>query len=353
MNRHQDCAELLQYPLISDAARYAHVLLPDGRVRTFDARDPAPKPFRRIQANGVGNHCRWMLTDEALVVLRADGTYLAKPRPAELQFSGGDAYRTVFSFATRAADILVLSAHRRTFVVRVGGPALEEETLSLDGRCFDGCFLGAAGYMLVGQKRRTGEESPATPMVVSLQGEAVTATSLPSAINLRLDAVLAVLPAANSQLLVCAEAAPPPSMEDLEANDNLGASDHDHFWLIAQGEGRNDRAVRMENCRFLGRAGPHGGERAFLQLQEQGAERPSTATPAGMASIGADGAIARHEIAGLPRRSSVRRIQFDPRVGWFGIADEHSATRDRYMLSSLDGVAWRATRLLQEGKSSS
>ena len=184
MNKYEACAALLEYPLISNGVGYAYFLQPDGRVRTFDARNSSDHSgFRWIQANGVGNHCRWMLTDEALIVRRTDGTYIAKPRPADVPIEGGDSYRTAFSFCAADADVVVLSTNNRTFVVRVNGQSIEEETLALDVRCFYGCRANGSGYTLVGQTPRRTPNDYGLPMMVSIDGAGFSAKVLaPSSI---------------------------------------------------------------------------------------------------------------------------------------------------------------------------
>lgn len=348
MDKYEACAALLQYPLISDAGGYAHFLQPDGRVRTFDARSSSRSSsdqgiFRRIQANGVGNHCRWMLTDEALIVRRMDGTYVAKPRPADLPFEGGDVYRIVFSFCADDADIIVLSTDHRTFVVRVNGQSIQEETLALDVRCFYGCRAKGSGYTLVGQTPRRTPSDYGLPMVVSVDGAEFTARVLAPINTPKLESIVAILPVAGSHLLVCAEAPPSPGMEDFEGNCFPGTCDHNDFWLIAQDQNLNHASVRIENAGFVGCVGPEGHERVFFESQKRW--RPNS-IQAAMSSVGEDGATMTHDIAGLDYHSSILRIQFDPLVGWFGIADQHNATRDRYLLSSVDGITWAASPLL-------
>jgi len=347
MDKYEAGAALLQYPLISDAARYAHFLQPDGRVRTFDARNFSDQSgFRRIQANGVGNHCRWMLTDEALIVRRMDGTYVAKPRPADLPFDGGDSYRTVFSFCVADADIIVLGTDHRTFAVRVNGQSIEEETLAIDARCFYGRRAKGSGYTLVGQGPRRTPNDYGLPMVVSVDGAGFTSKVLAPINETRLEAIVAILPTtAGPHLLVCAEAPPPPAMEDYEGSCVPAASDHDDFWLIAQDESLSLASVRIENVRFVGCVGPQSHERVFFESQRRGGRATDNSTQATMISVGEDGATMTHDIAGLDCHSSIRRIQFDPLVGWLGIADQHNATRDRYLLSSADGIAWGASPL--------
>ncbi len=342
MDKYEACAALLQYPLISDAARYAHFLLPDGRVRTFDAHNSSDQSgFRWIQANGAGNHCRWMLTDEALIVRRLDGTYVAKPRPADFPLEGGDIYRTVFSFYADDADIIVLSNNRRTFALRVNGQTIKEETLALDVRCLYGCRANESGYTLVGQSPRRTPSDYGLPMVVSVNGAKFAAKVLTPINETRLEAIVAILSAGGPHLLVCAEA-PPPSMEDYEGSGVPATSDHNNFWLIAQEDSLNPASVKIENARFIGCVGPQSDERVFFESQK----RRLNSTQAAMISVGEGGATVTHNIAGLDCHSSIRRIQFDPLVGWFGIADQHNATRDRYLLSSVDGITWGASPLL-------
>lgn len=346
MDKYKTCAALLQYPLISDATRYAHFLLPDGRVRTFDARHSSDQSgFRRVQANGVGNHCRWMLTDEALIVRRMDGTYVAKPRPADLPFDGGDSYRIAFSFCVSDADIIVLSTSHRAFVVRVNGVSIEEEVLALDFRCFDGSRANESGYMLVGQTPRRTPDDYGLPLVMSVDGAGFSAKVLAPINEVRLETIVAILPAAGSHLLVCAEAPPSPAMEDYEGSCVPAASDHEDFWLIAQDENLNRAAVRIENARFVGCVGPQSHERVFFESQRRGGRSTDNNTQATIISVDQEGVTMTYDIAGLDCRSSIRRIQFDPLVGWFGIADQHNAMRDRYLLSSADGVTWGSSLL--------
>ena len=346
MDKYETCAELLQYPLISDAVRSAHFFQPDGRVRTFDERNSSNQSsFRWIQANGVGNYCRWMLTDEALVVRRMDGTYVAKPRPADLPLEGGDIYRTVFSFCVADADIIVLNTDHRTFVLRVNGKNIEEETLALDARCFYGSRANGSGYTLVGQTPRRTPSDYGLPLVVSVDGVGVSAKVLKPSNEAKLEGIVAILPTAKSHLLVCAEAPPPPGMEDYEGSCIPIICDHDDFWLIAQDESLNLAPVRIENANFVGCVGPQDHEKVFFASQRRAGRTTDDIAQATMISVGQDGATMTHDIAGLDCRSSIRRIQFDPLVGWFGIADQHNATRDRYLLSSTDGITWGASRL--------
>ena len=299
MDKYETCAELLRYPLISDAARYAHFFQPDGRVRTFDATNSSDQSgFRWIQANGVGSYCRWMLTDEALIVRRMDGTYVTKPRPGDFPFDGGDSYRTVFSFCAADADIIVLGTDHRTFAVRVNGESIEEETLALDVRCFYGRHANGSGYTLVGQRPRRTPNDYGSPMVVAVDGAGFTAKVLAPINGTRLEAIVAILPTAGPHLLVCAEAPPPPAIEDYEGSCVPAASDHDSFWMIAQDESLKRAHVRIENARFVGCVGPQSHQRVFFESQRRWRHDNLQAA---MISVGEDGATMTHDIAGLDR----------------------------------------------------
>jgi hypothetical protein len=182
--------------------------------------------------------------------------------------------------------------------------------------------------------------------MVSVDGAGFAAKVLAPSNEAKLEAIVAILPTAGPHLLVCAEAPPPPAMEDYEGSCVPAASDHDDFWLIAQDKSLNLASVRIENARFVGCVGPQSHERVFFESQKRSGRATDNSTQAAMISVGRDGATMMHDIAGLDCHSSIRRIQFDPLVGWFGIADQHNAMRDRYLLSSADGITWGASPLL-------
>ena len=345
MDKYEICAALLQYPLIS-TSNYAHFIELGGQIRTFDANErDASNAFHKIQANGVGNHCRWMLTDEALIVRRADGSFVAKPRPAELPYESAIAYRAVFSFCSADSDFIVLSANRRIFIVRVNANNVEEEHLDIDVCCFSGYSTTESDYALFGQTPRPKTGGYGSPAMVEVKGSQSALRKLAPITGIKLESIIAMIPAPTTRFLVGAETPRPASMEDFDFGYRRFSDeyDQDRLWLFAQDQSLNIPPLKMEDTRFVGCVGPKFQERAFFESKQKIADGRNG--QAMMISVKGDGSTTSHEIAGLDYKSSILRIQFDPLIGWFGIADQHNAVRDRYLLSSSDGNIWGASRI--------
>jgi hypothetical protein len=340
--KYEHCANLLQYAVVSDAARFAHFVGADGSVRTFDTRSlSADASFRKIQANGVGDHCRWMLTDEALVVRFVDGSYAAKNRPADLRYEGGDNYRIVFSFCADGADLIVVSADRKTYVLRVSAGRIEEESLDVQARLFCGRATSPSDYLLFGQTQRPAPSGYGSPLVVAARGGDFTARVIPPPGQAKLEGVVAWVSVANRSVLICSEAPADARIEDFDRNRVPGASDHDRFFLIPEDRRLGAQARQLNAVLFIGTAGPNDGKIAYFQ--KRGVDGRSKW--ASMACLGQDGALVDVNVEGLDARSTIRRIQYDPLVGWLGIADAHTEQRDRHLLSSRDGLAWAVSKL--------
>lgn len=338
MKKYEACASLLRRPLVSDGGRFAYFLQPDGQLQVFDGRSAAPfNPFRRIQASGVGQHCRWMLTDEALVVARPDRTFVAKRRPPELPWQGG--YRSVFSFGMPDGDLIVLSGDASTHVVHVGVADMDEHTMALGVRCFAGCGSGATEYTLFGQTPLSAGGGVGSPTVVSVTAAGFRVQRFPATPAVALESIVAALPAASAALLIGAQLPSPPGMESYDRLEFPLPTDHDAWWVLPYQSGALvGTPIPVNEGQFIACGGPRGLERVFFQLDRK---KLDPSQPATLISIDGRGTQTWHEVAGLSQRSSVSQIQFDPLVGWIGIAQEHES-RDHYLLTSKDGMAWSA-----------
>lgn len=335
-------ATLLQFPLISDAARLAHFLLPEPRIKTIEAGDV--DGLGRIRANGVGRHCRWMLTDEALVIVRPDDTFLAKAAPNDLGTYGGDCYRSVFSIETQDEDLIVLSGDINTHVVCVGATGMEEYTLKLDLRCFAGEGASADRCTLFGQTLRSnvGEPGAAVEVVVSSKG--FRARRLDAINGVDLESIVGWLPGRESHLLIGAQAPRPAAMEDFEGSRSPLRSDHDTYHIVrCLREVSAEPVARIDDARFIACAGSGNSRKAFFQLGRK--RLPMDARSSMLLCVDGSGLTSMHEVVGLPRASFIHQVQFDPLTGWFGIADAQTAERERYLFVSTDAQKWAADRV--------
>jgi hypothetical protein len=342
---HEASARLLQRPLISDVGQAAYSVLPDGRVEVHDFFKPPPQGHRRIQANGVGQFCRWMLTDEALIIARPDRSFITKPRPPELPYTTG--YRNVFSFRTPHSDMLVLSGDANTYVVSVHASGIDEHTLALGVRCFAGHGPDARYYTLLGQTPRaaedapvaTGGDAPGSAISVSVTDTGFRAQHVQTPPPLVLESIVAALPAGRGTLLIGAQQPAPRQMEDFEASPNPIPADHDVWWAMPCQDGvPSGPMTAIRDACFVACAGGLGQERVYFQLA---AAHPQAEGQAVLLSIDASGHQALHPVANLPLLSTISHLQFDPLVQWLGIARGHT-TQQRFVLGSRDGLAWSA-----------
>jgi hypothetical protein len=337
MNSYETGALLLQRPLISDVSSFACSLLPDGRVQSHAFFTPESKARQGIQANGVGLHCRWMLTDEALIIARPDHSFVGKPRPPGLPYTAG--YRNVFSFSTAHSDLIVLSADVDTHVVCVHASGMDEHTLALGVRCFAGYGAHANAYTLLGQTPRDATGSAGSPITVSVTQTGFRAQHFQAPAQVELESLVAVLPGAKSNLLVGAQRPPPPQMEDYERLPTALPADHEAWWLMRSQAGNLlGPPVAIRDATFVACAGPKNHERVYFQIE---ANRTTADTHATLMSVDTSGEQTVHPVVGLPLRSLVSQIQYDPLANWLGVAQEN-ATHNRYLLRSRDGVAWSA-----------
>lgn len=336
---HEASARLLQWPLISDVGQAAYSVLPDGRVEVHDFFKPPPQGHRRIQSHGVGQFCRWMLTDEALIIARPDRSFITKPRPLELPYTTG--YRNVFSFQTTHSDMLVLSGDANTYVVSVHVSGIDEHTLALGVRCFAGHGPDARYYTLLGQTPRTADGTPGSAISVSVTDGGFCAQHVTAPAPLVLESIVAALPAGRGTLLIGAQQATPPQMEDFEASPNPIPADHSVWWTLPCHDGvLSGPLTAIREAWFVASAGPTGQERVYFQLAA-GHPQSQGQGQAVLLSIDASGHQALHPVANLPPASSISHLQFDPLGQWLGIARGH-ATQQRYVLGSRDGSAWSA-----------
>jgi hypothetical protein len=334
---HEASARLLQRPLISDVGQAAYSVLPDGRVEVHDFFQPPPQGHHRIQAHGVGQFCRWMLTDEALIIARPDRSFITKPRPPELPYTAG--YRNVFSFSATHSDMLVLSGDANTYVVSVHASGIDEHTLALGVRCFAGHGPDARYYTLLGQTPRAADGAPGSAISVSVTDTGFRAQRVQAPAPLVLESIVAALPAGRGTLLFGAQQPAPPQMEDFEVSPNPMPADHDVWWTLPCHDGvLSGPPTAIRDVCFVASAGPSGQERVYFQLTSS---HPRADGQAVLLSIDASGHQALHPVANLPPQSTISHLQFDPLVQWLGIARGH-ATQQRYVLGSRDGLAWSA-----------
>ncbi len=334
---HEASARLLQRPLISDVGQAAYSVLPDGRVEVHDFFTPPPHGHPRIQANGVGQFCRWMLTDEALIIARPDRSYIAKPRPPDLPYTTG--YRNVFSFHTTRSDMLVLSGDANTYVVSVQASGIDEHTLPLGVRCFAGHGPDAKYYTLLGQTPRAPDGAPGSAISVSVTDTGFRAQHVQAPAPLVWESIVTALPVGRGTLLIAAQQPAPPQMEDHDRSPNPIPADHNVWWAMPCQDGvPSDPPTAIRDACFVASAGPAYHERVYFQLA---AGHPQAQGQAVLLSIDASGHQAFHPVANLPPASTVSHLQFDPLVQWLGIARGHE-TQQRFVLGSRDGLAWSA-----------
>lgn len=343
VRRWEPLASVLQRPLLSDATRLAISLQADGGVRRFDVSD-ASNPLGRVQANGVGRYCRWMVTDDALVIVRPDGNFVARPRPASLPNNGGDAYRTAFSFSAADADLIVLSGDKTTHVLRVTASDVHAQALPLAVRCVCGLAGEGDAYALYGQSPRTADGEPGVAVVVQIVGDRYTAEPVAAGGRTALESVVAVLRSVPQPVLVGAEVPAAPQPEDFERLTTPLRSDHDTFTVLRAGA---EQVATVSNARFVAAGGAPGQERAYFQKHQSSA---ATSPWAVLLSVDAAGSVRSHELVGLGIRSTVSQLQFDPLVGWIGIAAEHGDTREHRFLLSQEGTFWNTVAFAPESQ---
>jgi hypothetical protein len=336
------CALLLQRPLISDVSSTAYSVLPNGSVQAHAFFTAPNRPRMGVQANGVGLHCRWMLTDASLIIARPDRSFVAKPRPPGLPYTAG--YRNVFSFSTTHSDMIVLSGNVNTHVVCVHASGMDEHTLALGVRCFAGHGSNTNAYTLLGQTPRSANGDAGTPIAVSVTDTGFQARHLQAPAPVELESWVAVLPAAQSLLLVGAQRPPPPQMQDYEGLTTPLPADHEAWWVMRSQVEHSvgqwvGQPLAIRNARFVACAGARNQERAFFQIGGTGV---TPGAQASLMSLDASGEQSLHHVSGLPEGSLVSHIQFDPLVGWLGIAQAQGTEHRGYVLRSRDGVAWAA-----------
>jgi hypothetical protein len=344
MLRYEFCASLLQQPLlqqplISDGSRFTCALRPDGAVQMFDGY-AAQSPLGCVLANGVGQHCRWLMTSNALVVVRQDGTFQAKPPPSGREPSGGDAYRTAFSFAAPNADLIVISADEVTHVVRVTAGGMDEHTLPVGVRCLCGVPSAEGGYTLFGQTPRTPDGDPGAARAVLVSEDRFRVEPVAVDAGASLECVAAAWSASGLTLLLGALTPAELQMQDVGRSSTPLRSDHDAYRVFSSsGTAGSGLLARIDQCRFIAAGGPLGGERAYFQRHLSSRTPRTWAT---LLSVDGAGILREHELTGLMAASSVHQVQFDPLVGWIGIAALHDRQRTPRLLMSRDGESWSA-----------
>lgn len=335
-------AEALRSPLLCDASGLVYRLVADDQtVTAIDTCDheSGSDSCLLVQTSGIGIHCRWALTNKAMIVLFNDGTYWAKELPPGLLREGSDAYRSTFSFyaAEEDADVIVVCCTEEVFLLRVRNQVIEDETLRVAARCYCGYALGRNEYVLYGQTPRVAVQEPGLPLRIDIASTGFQARVLRFGYPGILESIVAHTLIDGRRWLVVGEYPKGFRMEDYD--DGLlppGASDHIAFVLIP--EDALDEYQRIGSPRFICAAGaPDAG----VFFQENGLR--SQQEMAELLRLGGNLAEERIIVQGLAKRSSIHRIEFDPAIGWFGIAELHNAERNRYLLRSSDGNRWFAT----------
>lgn len=335
-------AELLRYPLIGRGAGFACFLMPDGTITTVDDPErPLPSdPFLLVRANGIGMHCRWALTDKALIVLFNDGSYRVKERPRNMHFEGASSYRSTFSFyaADEDADVIVLCAADEVFLLRVRDQTIEEDTLRFAARCFCGYAVGRHEYVLFGQTPRVDVVEPGLPLRISVTETSFEAKTLQLAHLGRLESIVAHTLIGGRRWLVLGEF-PKGFGGCIDELDfpSLTPAPYDHIaFVLVPEDGSNERR-RVEGPRFINAAGTPD---ACVYFVEDSAR--TRHDQAELLRIGGNLPEKHIVVQGLSKKSSIIRIEHDPALLWFGMAELHKEGRDRYLLLSADGEQWTA-----------
>ncbi|MFG0233440.1 hypothetical protein [Achromobacter sp. 413638] len=340
-SKYDACAELLQFPLIGDSVRFTCVIDPARKVRIFDQQFTSPDvAFGRVQTNGVGDFCRWMLTDVALIIRFLDGTYWEKERPEGL-FSGGSAYNRIFSFQAGSADIIVVCMSPTVFVLRVSNGVVEEESLSISAHLYCGFGSSDAEYFLFGQSLRSDLGESGQPLIVSAKADRFMVQDATLDVGASIEGIMAALACNHSATLICSESPPPLTMYDFEWDPSPGATDHENFWVVPWPKTGSVKPTRIEGVRYLGAGGVKGNQVSYFQDQKN----RHGSDVASMICISADGVPRYLNVQGLHRDSTIWKVQYDPLFGWLGVASEFSGTRDSHLMLSKDGLEWASRRI--------
>lgn len=335
--------DLLKSAWICDSRVVGYSFGSEESVRCINLKNSASKPL----ANGVGSQCRWMLTDRALIIRLLDGTTRFKACPPGIGHRLSGAYRAAFSIKSEAADLIVICSNERTYIVKVRADEIEEETLVIDLDLLCGfAAQGSPDILLFGQTRRT-PVADGMPVSVRLSGSTFLAGKLPKEVGgADLEGIIGVIGSPGRELKICSSRPSLRLFDDFEDLVFPDSSDHDTYIALEGGwDEQQHLRCRLDDVCFVGVGGD--GVQALAFFQDLLAGRAGYAE-AQLKILASDASVKSCSIHGLPIRSTVKRIQHDPLIGWFGLAEEHNDRRDPYSLHSPDGREWVARRLLCE-----
>lgn len=341
MDVYEKCVELLQFPFFPDDWGGACFIDRDNTIKTFKPAAAFPNSgMKTIQKTGSGKFCRWMLTNESIVIRFLDGGYWIKERPSDL-VDGANNYARIFGIQLENADALIVGCKSGVIVLIAENGSVKERKYALDGHAFCGKTFGGLELVLFGQSRRVDLTKGGEPLQMQLDRDGARLQRLHFDVPLQLEGVVASL---GEKWLICSQFNPQLGWEDDGLEEEPLSYDHDSFWIVPQdaaGTATSRQSTKIEDVYFVGAGGSDGNACAFFKCLS----RKPQSLFAHLICVAEDGVSRNVPIKGLTVESRVDFVQYDPSIGWVGVSSEFEDPYNTWLIRSQDGLDWIAERI--------
>lgn len=343
MNNIEKSAALLAQPIIGDGQRFTYFLMPENQFLLLDTeKNNSDTPLQRVEANGTGLFCDWMLTENFVIIRRKNGTYVSKGRPPVDTSFGAMAYSRVFGFSSDKEDFIIFSSEQATFVVRVGETSFSEETLILDAICYCGYASIDDDYCLLGQSLKS-LEVPAEAVNVTISSNRVKIEKIASVqpLNVKVNAAIATFLINESRFIVYAKEQKSILPNDLKLKSTTLKSDHSEF-LICELNKKEPLFLELEDLAFVSCVGPFGKEAPFFcpsSIKNQTGEM--------LFSVDSNLNIFTCKIEDAKVARSIANLIYDSRIGYLALIKSNESKEEHAFALSDNGDLWELRQLLR------